>query len=472
MSNPGHTRPGALRPGLTYLPDGRARMVVAQKLSSGEQIRNDLLLTWGTLYSEAERVDCTGRNSALAGLRLVGGQEVQPASDGNGWVWLRIYEDIPASAEVQVGKLRTVLDENGRTVARAEFIQLASATATPGTVGTTAAPGASTQILSREEATDDGALRRITRDYTQATATLTQIGPEQITTDEDGRKAVEARFIILRSASYTPGVVDTTTAPTTTSCVLAREIEGGNAAVRLVTRLYNQTTAVASTAEAVGPVVLSYPFSHLGDSAHVVASQVYEQPSTHYAPLTLNATRVVTVGGSSTTLYYVGDITPPGRHGAGLLRFTRQWANKPATRTENQTYAVTFPGIASTLAEYEAKTANKTRAREGFTEIVDTQLTYTYYRIAASGGDYTSDTLIPRDTVQRYYVPTWGADPKSPFDTYLNNGENYGTFYWRPTTPTRTAYNALGTWGLVVECEVKRYLGPFFVRITRRTTPL
>lgn len=447
------------------LPDGRWRLLHYTLVSHDASLTPSTLEAWGTAF----RGTASGNTAAWAGLLLI---DADIVGNDTGTYIERVYEQIHATAETQVGKLRTVLDGDGRTVARAEFIQLTSATATPGTVGTTTAPDASTQILSREETTNDGALRRITRDYTQATATLTQIGPEQITTDDDGRKTVEARFIILRSASYTPGTAGTTTAPTTTSCVLAKEIEGGNNAVRLVTRSYNQVPAVAATAEAVGPVVIAYPFNQLGDTAHVIASQVYEQLATHYAPLALNATRSVTVGNTAQTLYYIGDILPPERRGATLLRFTRQWANKPATRTENQTFAVTFPGIATTTAQYAAKTVNKTRAREGFTEIVNTQLTYTYYRIAASGGDYTSDALIPRDTVQRYYVPAWGSDPKSPFDTYLNNGENYGTFYWRPTTPTRTAYNALGTLGLIVECEVKRYVGPFFVRITRRATPL
>lgn len=397
MSNPGHTRPGSLRPGFTRLPDGRGRMVVLMRLASGEQLRNDQILDWGVLYSTAERVDCTGRNSHLAGLRLIGGQETQSTAEG--WAWVRIYEDIPATAEVQVGKLSYFTDEGGRTRAKAEFIQLSSATYTAGTPGTTTAPGASGYVLATAAATDDGALRRITREY-------------------------------------------------------------------------DQTPNSPGTAEVAGPLVISYPFNHLGDASHVVASQVYEQLGTHYTPLSLNATRVVTVGGSAQTLYYIGDITPPGQRGAVLMRFTRQWANKPGTRTDYQTYAVTFPGMASTAAEYAAKTANKTRAREGFTEPVDTQLTFTYYRIADAGGDYTAESLIPRDTVQRYYVTEWGSNPKSPFDTYLNDGEDYGGFFWRPTTPTRTDYNALGTWGLVVECEVKRYLGPFFVRITRRATPL
>lgn len=139
MSNPGHTRPGSLRPGFTRLPDGRGRMVVfAEKLSSGEQFRAELRLTKGELYSTAERVDCTGTRMAhLAGLRLVedGTQQTQ-----DGWFYVRTYEDLHATAETLIGAPRVLRGDDGRVTVEQDWLQFAAAKATPQRVGTTTCP--------------------------------------------------------------------------------------------------------------------------------------------------------------------------------------------------------------------------------------------------------------------------------------------------------------------------------------------
>lgn len=138
MSNPGHTRPGGLRPGFTRLPDGRGRMVVMMKLSSGEQLSTALMLEWGVLYTATERAAAAGRNTYLAGLRLVGGQEAQQL--GPDWVWVRIYEDISAAGETLVGKPRVARGDDGRLTVEQDWWQLSAATAMPQKAGTTLCP--------------------------------------------------------------------------------------------------------------------------------------------------------------------------------------------------------------------------------------------------------------------------------------------------------------------------------------------
>ena len=71
--------------------------------------------------------------------------------------------------------------------------------------------------MSGEQVEANAAVRTVTRAYLEATATLTQIGSETVTTDEQGRHTVKATFIQLTSASYTPGTIGTTAAPTTTA---------------------------------------------------------------------------------------------------------------------------------------------------------------------------------------------------------------------------------------------------------------
>jgi hypothetical protein len=167
MSNAGHTRPGSLRPGYTRLPDGRGRMVTMRKLSSGEQLNDNLPLDWGTLYTTAEGVTATGRKSDFAGLRLVGGQETQQTSEG--WVWVRIYEDLDASAETPVGKPRVVRGPDGSIVVEQEWIQLSSAPAAKQAPGVTACPvwpvaRAATGVAATDLLTMAGALELVTGD--------------------------------------------------------------------------------------------------------------------------------------------------------------------------------------------------------------------------------------------------------------------------------------------------------------------
>jgi hypothetical protein len=379
------------------LPDGRTRLTVREEMPIGFRVTDDAMTAYGTLIDKP----LTGKYTRAAAAYLIDQDFV---NQGGTTIRIRVYETLHATAEVQVGKLSYVTDEDGRSRAQARFLQLASATRTPGTIGTTTAPDDSAEILAREEIENDGAVRRITR-------------------------------------------------------------------------FYNQTNATAGTADAIGPVIISYPFNQVGDATHVIASQVFEQPSTHYAPLTLGATRSVTVNNAAQTLYYIGDVLPPGRQGATLLRFTRQWANKPSTRDEYETVAATFPGIGASQAEFEAEL--RVKVRNGFTKIVVSKLTYTYYRIAAAGGDYTSPDSIPLDTVQTYTKPGFLNTDMSPTQIYLSDIDTIAfiavggaIFKNLLTVPTRTAYFALGTYGLVLRSDLQRYAGNFYVRITRRVTAI
>lgn len=77
----------------------------------------------------------------------------------------RVYEEIPETAEVQVGKNEVIQMRDGRVGIKAQFLQFSYATPTPGTVNVTEAPGVPTAIMATEDATDDGDLRRIERTY-------------------------------------------------------------------------------------------------------------------------------------------------------------------------------------------------------------------------------------------------------------------------------------------------------------------
>lgn len=139
MANAAHTSPGALRPGFTRLPDGRGRLVVrAEKLSHGVEFRAELLLAKGTLFSAAERVDCSiPRLAHLAALRLV---DDGTAQLGEGWYFVRTYEDIDVTAETLAGRARVLRGDDGRVTVEQDWLQFSSARATPQKPGTTSCP--------------------------------------------------------------------------------------------------------------------------------------------------------------------------------------------------------------------------------------------------------------------------------------------------------------------------------------------
>lgn len=398
------------------LPDGRHRFTVRAEMAAGFKVNDDTLVAYGTLIDK----QITGKYTFAAAAYLIDQDYV---TQGGSIYRIQIFETLHATAEVQAGKTTYFTDEDGRQRASAQFLQRSAATRTPGTVGTTTAPGVSTLILATERADDDGAVRRITRTY-------------------------------------------------------------------------NQTTASASTAEAVGPVVISYPFNHLGDAAHCIASQVYEQPATHYSPLTLNSTRAVTVGGYATTLYYIGDMDPPSRRDAALVRFVRRWGNIPASRTEPEDYVAQFPGLIATNATtvgynggatYFERTWNTaTYRRRGFVRKVLSMVTYDFFLVTGSTTDLPNKLVATKEDIPLIAIQEYAMSDKQGYSDYTQrspleislsdvdtlNVPNVGVFEKMLTVPTRTEYYALGAFGLVVDCIVRRYQGNIYMRATRRVTPI
>ena len=160
------TRPNETRkPDFRELPDGRKRLTRYFDLANGTNITDALVEAYGTV----DVGPATGTTAGFADLRLV---DQQLTKIGDASVYVKVYEELPATAEVQVGGAAignsTIKLPDGRTAIEAEFIQLIAGTYTPGTVGTTTAPGDANAFLQREEMTTDGAVRRIKRQYVYA----------------------------------------------------------------------------------------------------------------------------------------------------------------------------------------------------------------------------------------------------------------------------------------------------------------
>lgn len=156
------TRPNETRtPEFQELPDGRKRLTRFFDLPNGTNITDALVEAWGT----ADAGPATGPTAGFANLRLVD-QRLDKINEVS--FYIKVYEELSATAEQQVGANTVIKLDDGRTAIQAEFLQFSSASATPGTVGADTAPGDTSAFLQREEVANDGALRRIKRTYVYA----------------------------------------------------------------------------------------------------------------------------------------------------------------------------------------------------------------------------------------------------------------------------------------------------------------
>lgn len=143
------------------------------------------------------------------------------------------------ATEVQVGKDEQGTDSNGRNTIRRTFVQLASAAYVAGTIGASITVDTVVYALASVSKGGDGAVRVINRAYVQASSTVTQVGPDEKGTDENGRSTITANFVQLASASYTAPDIGSAAV---TGYVHSTEAVGGDTAVRAIRRTYVEVT--------------------------------------------------------------------------------------------------------------------------------------------------------------------------------------------------------------------------------------
>jgi hypothetical protein len=214
-----------------------------------------------------------------------------------------------------------------------------------------------------------------------------------------------------------------------------------------------------TTATAVGAARKSFPIEGRNDS--VVIEQDFMQALSSFAPLALN-----TPHPDVPTAYLVAE-TPLQDLGSGIVRWTRVYAQVPATYTEpGGSYAYNYIGFVGNVISQGGEVTLSVTGRERKVENSSVQITREFFLVGA-GQTYTQWQSIPVISGQRYY----GA---SGMDTdYLTDSPPFVT----ATNPTRTDYLALVTadaaspssFSLVVEdSTVTRWMGNIYMRETRR----
>jgi hypothetical protein len=155
----------ARSPKAEVLPDSRKRLTRFFKFSHTSKIEPLLALNWGDL--DPSGTGPTGWTGLRLTNRSVDDSLPAPGRDSDP-VLVLVYEQISATAETQVGSVETRKLEDGRTAKIFRFVQFSANAYVPQTVGSTTAPGDASAFLLKEDAPDDGTVRRIERTYVYA----------------------------------------------------------------------------------------------------------------------------------------------------------------------------------------------------------------------------------------------------------------------------------------------------------------
>lgn len=144
-------------PECTVLPDGRKRLVRYFAIADAGTPPPCMAWAFGSL-------DATTCPTGWENLRLVGKKvDEMPRGRDNRPVAILTYETLNATTETAVGDWTQVRLEDGRTAWEKQWLILATATYAPATVGASYTVPTGTAYLQKEEAANDGLLRRITR---------------------------------------------------------------------------------------------------------------------------------------------------------------------------------------------------------------------------------------------------------------------------------------------------------------------
>lgn len=153
-------------PTVTLLPDDRERVtrvydVLNNLVKNPTDILASVWLAWGT-------TDETFTSCRLIQQFVTGQPETFPDGSKRPPVLTRVYEELSATAETQVGEPTVTVNQYGYREVEYNYLQLSVGTATLLIPGTSAAPSPYGTLILREQRTEDnGAVRSIKRIYVE-----------------------------------------------------------------------------------------------------------------------------------------------------------------------------------------------------------------------------------------------------------------------------------------------------------------
>ena len=217
-----------------------------------------------------------------------------------------------------------------------------------------------------------------------------------------------------------------------------------------------RTDGTFTTASATGAAEKSFPIE--GDNSSFIVEQDFVIAIGSFSPLALN-----TAHPTYTTAYLVKE-SPLQDLGAGIMRWTRTYAQIPATRDDYETSVYRFPGFLGAgtppYSQYQIAVGDQ---RDPFEKSCVTRVENEYF-LCAAGQTYVSPDLIPIIPATKYH-----------FDGIENNLVDYlvdhtTNPFATETVPSLPDYLAMITAGdevVVEDSRVERWMGNIYVRKTR-----
>lgn len=193
-----------------------------------------------------------------------------------------------------------------------------------------------------------------------------------------------------------------------------------------------------------------------GDAAEYAFEQDYIQFAANRVALAIGTQH------PTLTDFYLAGESQPDHIGNGVVRWRRTYAMKPPSHSQPVSMGYTFPGIAPFSGE---------AARNPVTRQVLARVQHDYFRIAASGGDYTSEMSIPRSPAFKVYDSSgepYESAQVGGFTTpeaadYIDWIENAETLGWSSgIAPGGTNPGQL----VAADATIERWLGSIWVRKT------
>lgn len=215
-----------------------------------------------------------------------------------------------------------------------------------------------------------------------------------------------------------------------------------------------KTDGTFSSAALDGSWRKSFPIP--GDNVSFIVEQDFQVEFASFTPLALN-----TAHATFSTAYLVSE-SPLEDLGGGIARWTRTYAQIPATRDEYETYATKFPGLKGvTNPPYDQYWIASDDGRDPFTETVNSRLRYEYF-LCADGQDYETPEAIPVLLAQQF---TLVSNQNVKVDYLLPEG-----LYWSDSLPSKEDWLELiddEDEFIAEDSRIERWLGNIYVRITR-----
>lgn len=217
-----------------------------------------------------------------------------------------------------------------------------------------------------------------------------------------------------------------------------------------------RTDGTFSSASACGAARKSFPFD--GDNTSFIVEQDFMIAFASFSPLALS-----TAHPTFTSAYLVKE-SPLEDLGGGIAKWTRTYAQIPATRNEWATHTYTFPGFyGSRVPPYSQYFDITGDERDPFTTVATSRLYHEYF-LCASGQTYTTPANIPVVTRQLF---TLDGRPTQPTDYLVDHTANPALTETDPSLPDYLDMIDNGDEIVAEDSTLQRWMGDIYVRITR-----